>query len=222
MPNRRRGKKRPCKEGTLRTNKRRTGLSSLQRVDETMCQGLSTFNGVDETVVHGLSPCNRFDETGAVTISSSSTSDLQLIVGCAENKIVKNKCGDGLSPLHRVDETVHGLSPCDRRLDETSVVARSSSSASELKVIFGCGKFVLYLVVGCCVLFYLLCAISYVVRGSPAIVCFEFEARMATMIAVCLQETIVLLKITNNVMHALDDGVGDRKCIEIISPLVAW
>ena len=153
MPNIRRGKKRPRKEDALGTNKRRTDLSSSQRVDETMQQGLSNFDGVDETVVHGLSPDNRFDETGAVAISSSSTSDLQLIVGCAENKIVKNKCGDGLSPLHRVDETVHGLSLCDRRHDETSAVAGSSSSVLELKCIVSSVKFAfLYLVVGCCVL----------------------------------------------------------------------
>ena len=114
-----------------------------------MRQGLSTFDGVDETVEHALSPGERFDETGAVASSSSSTSDLQLVVGCAENKLVKNKCVAGLSWLPRVDETIHGLSPCDIRLDETGAVASSSSSASELKLIVGCGKFVfLYLVVG--------------------------------------------------------------------------
>ena len=117
---------------------RRTGLSPSLRVDETMRQGLSTFDGVDETMAHGLSPGERFDETGAVASSY---------------KIVKNKCSAGLLPSPRVDETVHGLSPCDRRLDETSAVSSLSSSASELKYIVGSGKFVfLYLVVGCCVL----------------------------------------------------------------------
>ena len=82
-----------------------------------MCQGLSTFDGVDETVAHGLSPGERFDET--VAVSSS-------------HKIVKNKCSAGLSPSPRVDQTVHGLSPCDRRLDKTGAVAGSSSSALEL------------------------------------------------------------------------------------------
>ena len=132
MPNRRRGKKRRPNKGALGTNKRRTGLSPSLRVDETMRQGLSTFDGVDETVAHGLSPSERFDETGAVASYRRSA---------------------GLSPSPKVDETVHGLSLCDRRLDETSAVAGSSSSVSELKCIVSSGKFAfLYLVVGCCVL----------------------------------------------------------------------
>ena len=114
--------------------------------------------------MHGLSPGESFDENGAVATSSSSTSDLQLIVGCAENKIVKNKCSTGLLLSPMVDETIHGLSLCDRRLDETGYVTSVSSSASELKLIVGFGNYVfLYLVVDCWVLFCLLCAISYVV-----------------------------------------------------------
>ena len=130
--------------------------------------------------MHVLSFSEFFDETGAVASSSTTTSDLHLIVGCAENKIVKNMCGDGLLLSLMVDETVHCLSPCDRRFNKTSAVASLSSSALEPKLVVGCGNFVfLYLVVGCWVLFCLLCAIIYVVCGPPEFldwfVCFKFD-----------------------------------------------
>ena len=155
MPNRRRGKRRTRKDGTLGMNKRCNGISPSLRVDETMRHGLSTFDGVDETVAHGLSPGEkRLDETGAVASSSSAVSELNMIVGCTNNKVVANKSGADISPSLRVDDTVRGLSPCVRRLDETVPVASSSSSLSELKLIVGCGRFfLLYLIVCYRVLF---------------------------------------------------------------------
>ena len=181
MANRRRCKKHQRKEGILGTNKRCISLSQLLRVDEIKCQGLSTIGGVDNTMAHGLSPSERVDKTGAVASSSSTTSDIHLIVDFAENKIVKNKYRACISLSLRVDKTVHNVSPCDRRFDETGADASLSFSASDLKLIVGCGKFIfLYLVVGCCVLFCLLCAISYVVCSPPAFldqfICFKFGA----------------------------------------------
>lgn len=125
----------------LGTNKCRTGLSPLLRFDETIHQGLSIFDCVDETMANGRSPGERrLDGTRFVASSLSSASELNLIVCCANNKVVANTRGAGLLPSLRGGDTICSLYPCDRRLDETVAVASLSSAALELKLIVGCGN----------------------------------------------------------------------------------
>ena len=99
---------------------------------------------------------------------------LKKVLYCGRDMLPNKFCA-GILPSQRVhvptrqrlstfdgvnDTAVYSLSPCEKRADVTCVIASPPSFASKLQLIFGCGDYYLFVLLGlfvvhCCVL---LCA----------------------------------------------------------------